>query len=139
MIWRVVYISRRCATDDELSDLLSEARVRNATEDVSGVLLADRSHFVQAVEGSRPAIADLAMRLMGDPRHTEMRFLASGPDEVRWFSDWKMALVVPGSRGASLKRRFGKAEFEGAAALFETLMAAVETSESIQTGLVQYG
>jgi hypothetical protein len=139
VIWRVVYISRRCVTDDELSDLLTEARTRNATEDVSGVLLADRSHFVQAIEGSRPAIADLTLRLLGDPRHTEMRLLASGPDEVRWFSDWKMTLVVPGTRGASLKRRFGKAEFEGAAALFETLMTAVETSENVQTGLVQYG
>jgi hypothetical protein len=139
VIWRVVYISRRCVTDDELTDLLIEARGRNATEDVSGVLLADRSSFVQAIEGARPAIADLTMRLLGDPRHTEMRLLASGPDEVRWFSDWKMALVVPGARGASLKRRFGKTDFQSSAALFETLMATVETSKTVQTGLVQYG
>ncbi|MFW5641267.1 MAG: BLUF domain-containing protein [Roseicyclus sp.] len=139
MIWRVAYISERCATDDDLVDLLAEARARNASEDVTGVLLADRSHFVQAIEGARPAIADLTLRLMGDPRHTGMRFLASGPDEVRWFSDWKMALVVPGPRAASLKKRFGAATFESQVALFETFMASVDRAEAVPTGLVQYG
>ena len=139
MIWRIAYISRRCVTDDELAEILAQSRTRNASEDVSGVLLADRSHFVQVVEGGRPAIADLTLRLMGDPRHAEVRFLASGADEVRWFSDWKMALVISGTRGTALKKRFGSAEFDGPAALFETLMATIEKAEAAQAGLVQYG
>jgi hypothetical protein len=139
MIWRIAYISRRCVTDDELADLLTEARTRNATEDISGVLLADRYHFVQVVEGARPAIADLTLRLMGDTRHAEVRFLASGGDEVRWFSDWKMALVMPGGRAGSLKKRFGAAAFDAPADLFETLMTTVDRAEATPMGRVSYG
>lgn len=139
MIWRIAYISRRCVPDDDLEEILTEARARNASEDISGVLLADRTHFVQVVEGTRPAIADLTLRLMGDARHAEVRFLASGPDEVRWFSDWTMAFVVPGRQNGALKKRFATTDFASPADLFETLMATVERAEAAPTGLVRYG
>ncbi|MDG4647319.1 BLUF domain-containing protein [Roseibacterium sp. SDUM158017] len=104
-IHRLAYLSERRVDASGLAAMLDAARARNLADGITGILLADASHFVQVVEGARGAVADLALRLLSDPRHAGIRVLASEEAELKWFSDWKMRLALVPSHCFAVSRR----------------------------------
>lgn len=74
----------------EMSDILAEARARNAQLGVTGVLTAVDGQFVQIIEGPEAGINLLLAKLMLDRRHTAVRVLQRRQIAERDFGEWEM-------------------------------------------------
>lgn len=110
----LVYLSRMVCAPDAVEEILAVARARNATRGLTGLLLNDRRHFLQFLEGPRGALADLLIGLAADTRHADLRVLTCRPLSVRLFSGWDMA---------SRPLEDGRSTLAGFAASLETLEA----------------
>ena len=82
-------------TQQELLDLLSEARKRNALLGITGLLLyapgnGEAGTFVQELEGTRPEVRGLYDQIIRDPRHRDCTLMRDGQALDRRFQDWTM-------------------------------------------------
>lgn len=89
---RLIYKSRSAKEIDwdfvkEISDKSYE---NNSLVDVSGVLLASRSHFLQVLEGRFEDVNTVFRRIVRDDRHAEMTLIAFTTIDARLFSEWGM-------------------------------------------------
>ncbi|WP_299052116.1 BLUF domain-containing protein [uncultured Nocardioides sp.] len=73
-----------------LHDLMVSSRARNASLDVTGMLLYAGGRFIQTLEGPADAVDGLFERIAADPRHR--RVVRTLHDDVveRSFPDWSM-------------------------------------------------
>lgn len=93
MLYRVVYLSSARQRFDtvELDRLLAASRRRNARDAITGLLLHDEEHFIQALEGEDAVLPSLMRRIESDPRHCGMSYIAASPVSNRMFGRWAMA------------------------------------------------
>jgi hypothetical protein len=75
---------------EQLAAVLKQSRVNNEKLGITGVLLARRGHFIQALEGEEAAVRRLAATIQKDLRHGDFRVLYEGPTAQRQFPDWAM-------------------------------------------------
>ena len=90
---RLRYISRfsRDFSAQELDELVTHAAAKNATRDITGVLMANGGIFYQILEGPADALASLYERILVDERHTDVLLLDEEHDiEERFFGGWSM-------------------------------------------------
>lgn len=87
----LVYLSRMVCAPDAVPQIVATARAHNAKAGVTGLLLNDRRHFLQVLEGPQRPIADTLLRIACDPRHADLTILVSEPTEARLFTRWTMA------------------------------------------------
>jgi len=73
-----------------MSDILSEARPRNAELGVTGVLTAVDGNFLQIIEGQDSGIETLLTMLARDRRHADLVILDRRIVTARAFGDWEM-------------------------------------------------
>ncbi|WP_158437921.1 BLUF domain-containing protein [Naasia lichenicola] len=87
-----VYVSTATVpfSDEDLVELLSDARATNAELGVTGLLLHHDGQFMQALEGPEPAVRSLLKTIADDPRHKSVWVLWESPIEDRTFGDWSM-------------------------------------------------
>lgn len=90
---RIIYLSRasRAMSDDQLADLLVQAREANAQQDITGALVYGDGQFMQIIEGEEATLAMLYARLLQDGRHGQVFKFADKPILQRSFADWSMA------------------------------------------------
>lgn len=102
-LYRVVYISEACQpfSETQLDDLLEHARVKNRDLGVSGILLYEKNHFLQMIEGPARSIIQLYGTIRKDPRHHEIITVQEGNTNTRQFGQWTMAhyKIEPGETG----------------------------------------
>lgn len=91
-LWQLVYASAASAGFElsDLEDILGVARVRNARDQISGILLFEGQSFLQVLEGPRFRIDALMEKIRADARHVRAVLLLRGPIEQRSFADWTM-------------------------------------------------
>jgi hypothetical protein len=91
----IVYRSRAVIplTDIDLFYLLMHARERNEVNDLSGMIIYDRGHFFQWLEGTDQALGQTWNKIRNDARHTDIRVLADQPIPTRLFAGWTMQLA----------------------------------------------
>ena len=77
-------------TEDELGELLTQARVNNEKMNVSGMLLYHEGSFIQALEGPKEQVEEIYQKIGKDTRHTETRILFKGETRQRDFDGWSM-------------------------------------------------
>jgi hypothetical protein len=77
----------------DLADIHHSARHLNALDGITGLLVFDGTRFIQIIEGSEDAIANLVERLRGDPRHSAFEIRDEQYVEHRSFPHWSMELV----------------------------------------------
>lgn len=77
----------------DLEDIHRSARDLNALDGITGLLVFNGTHFLQIVEGSNHAIADLLGRLRRDPRHSGLEVRDERKVARRSFPGWGMELV----------------------------------------------
>lgn len=82
-------------TDDQLVDMLREARLRNEALGVSGLLLAKGGRFMQVLEGPAWSVEDRFAAIERDPRHREVKSLSRETIDARRFDGWAMAFGNP--------------------------------------------
>ncbi|MFG6503081.1 BLUF domain-containing protein [Microbacterium sp. P05] len=88
----LVYSSTAAAPfdDQELQNLLVQARQNNSDRGLTGMLLYRGGRFVQVLEGSESDVRAVVERIDIDPRHSNMRILFEEPIAERQFADWTM-------------------------------------------------
>jgi hypothetical protein len=103
---RLIYCSRaRDVSRADLEEILAACERNNPAESVTGMLLFDSEHFLQLLEGGRPAVSDCYRRICNDPRHGEVEILSCGPTDFRLFERWSMRyLAGDGAKGLDLPR-----------------------------------
>ena len=93
---RIIYSSQVATgeppTLDDLQHLVFGARNFNGLNGVTGMLWSDGSKFIQAIEGTRIALAEVMERIMHDPLHHNVIIHINMPVLHRGFGDWAMAL-----------------------------------------------
>ncbi len=104
----LVYVSTAAhhLSEAEIGHLLDRARQRNATEQVTGVLLYSHGNFMQYLEGPRAGVARIYEHIVADRLHHGIIELVREPIAVREFSDWTMAFRSISAFGLSSPDKF---------------------------------
>lgn len=76
----------------ELQSLIAEARGRNRSFGITGMLLYDGGRFLQTLEGPPAAVERLWSSIRRDPRHGQIEILSQHIVPSRLFSGWDMRL-----------------------------------------------
>ena len=89
---QLLYLSRAKneMTESDLRILLEEARHLNTVHGITGLLLFADMHFIQCIEGSSEAVAQLAENIRGDVRNEEFSVLIDHHVDERSFDQWSM-------------------------------------------------
>lgn len=70
--------------------LVTQARARNATLGVTGLLVFDGQRFCQHLEGAPEVVAQLMRRIANDPRHEQLRIVYEGALDQRRYRRFDM-------------------------------------------------
>lgn len=96
-LFRLVYFSRSVAPVQaqvaQAQAIASYARLHNAENQISGLLLRANGFYLQVLEGDEAAVNALYQRICADPRHTAVTLLARGRTDARAFGAWAMGMV----------------------------------------------
>jgi hypothetical protein len=89
----ILYIStaRRGLSQGEIIEILRQARSRNISSGVTGILLYDRVRFMEVLEGPAEAVEDTFNRIRNDSRHVALVKLEDKPITKRQFAGQAMA------------------------------------------------
>lgn len=94
-ICRLIYSSARSmdCKDECLAQIMKSSLWKNEELNVTGILLHNRTRFLQVLEGSKSFIEELYESIKGDMRHGGLSLRYFEKVNERHFSDWHMALV----------------------------------------------
>lgn len=100
---RLVYRSRAALplTGRPLAGMLRQARRRNQAGQVTGLLVADGTHYLQWLEGPAEGVGAVMRSIARDPRHASVEIIENGPAEARRFAGWDMRLATEGAADAT--------------------------------------
>ncbi|MBM4201884.1 MAG: BLUF domain-containing protein [Gammaproteobacteria bacterium] len=89
----LVYVSAAVErfADDELEELLTRARHKNARLGVTGLLLYFDGNFMQYLEGAPVTVRTLFEEISRDRRHHRIMTIVDEPVAGREFGAWAMA------------------------------------------------
>ncbi|MCZ8136200.1 MAG: BLUF domain-containing protein [Porphyrobacter sp.] len=79
-------------TENELDQLVSQARGRNRQLGVTGMLLYENGRFLQTLEGPPAGLKQVWSSICRDQRHREIEVLTEHMVSSRLFSDWDLLL-----------------------------------------------
>ncbi len=118
---RCVYASLAASSFDpaQLPVLLEKSRARNATRDLTGMLLYLDGNFFQVLEGPAGAVDSLFEVISRDPRHSRITRIIREPIARRDFGDWTMGFESIGLD--AVDRLLGTNDFFGARSCVEQL------------------
>ena len=77
-------------SDFDLTNLLEHCRIRNAQDNITGMLLYKEGSFMQALEGHKDTVFQTYERIQKDTRHKDIFLLRERGIENRSFSGWSM-------------------------------------------------
>lgn len=95
--WFYISTSRLDVSDaqDRVREIVDTSISRNRSLDVTGALLFTGQRFAQYLEGASAAVAELKQSILRDPRHEDVRTIASGSYDHRRFLTWSLAYAGP--------------------------------------------
>jgi hypothetical protein len=74
----------------EVDRLVTQARIHNYSQNISGMLFSAHERYLQVLEGETKAVHQLYADITADPRHTDLVTLLDVPVLKRVFPDWQM-------------------------------------------------
>ena len=77
----------------DLGEMLEAARARNASENLSGLLLYDGEHFFQWLEGPVEGVHSVWNAIQADARHSHVELIGRPSLPYRLFNGWDMGLA----------------------------------------------
>lgn len=80
--------------ENQLMDILHNARQHNSAVGITGVLLYSQGTFIQVLEGRDKVIDALYLRITADQRHKNIIKLIEGPIDEKSFPQWLMGFSV---------------------------------------------
>lgn len=95
---QLLYIStaRAPITTAMCDNILAISRRNNRASGITGLLIAGKRRFLQALEGPDHAVLAAYDRIAGDPRHYACVILSRRQVEQRSFGDWAMGFTAGG-------------------------------------------
>jgi hypothetical protein len=111
MYYELLYTSEASweMNQQELLELLVQARKKNQQLDVTGILLYHQKEFMQLIEGKKEDILQLWKTIRKDKRHFFAKVIYQGPVSERGFSEWSMAFQ--NIEGLDLSKLNGYSDF----------------------------
>lgn len=113
-MYRLIYKSRSVGKIDwnTIEHILHASEKQNTAHDISGILLATDSHFLQILEGRYEDVNDTFIRIVRDPRHDQIRMVSFDVIDAKLFSGWGMrgigAFDFNNDLEAMLKEKYGE-------------------------------
>ena len=91
-LYSMIYKSRckGLANWDLVNSILASSSRNNAEDQITGVLVATDTHFLQVLEGEYKVLNATFERIVHDPRHDTVQLISFGQIEERQFADWAM-------------------------------------------------
>ncbi|MGB5438322.1 MAG: BLUF domain-containing protein [Gammaproteobacteria bacterium] len=91
-MYRIIYKSRSVAplNWDIVRGITGASEANNAALGVTGILLASRTHYLQALEGNFEDVNAVFRRIVRDNRHTELSLVSFSVIDARLFGGWGM-------------------------------------------------
>lgn len=91
-MFRIVYVSSAIEefSKADLLELLELARRKNASADITGMLLYKAGNFMQVLEGEKASVEALYQKIARDARHDGCFLLLEEEADSRMFEDWSM-------------------------------------------------
>ncbi len=122
-IFSIVYASsaNKELEEDELQEILREARSNNESAGISGLLLYANGNFLQVLEGEQESVMDLVHRIERDNRHHGIIRLMEFTSNERSFPDWSMGY-----------KQLSVSEMEGALPGYNNIFKSQAISDDIQ-------
>ena len=92
---RLLYFSqtKQDVSEDQVQNILTVARKRNAELNITGVLLRGGGMFLQVLEGPEQAVLKLYVKILDDSRHRDSRIVYITPVKDRLFGNWSMGFL----------------------------------------------
>ena len=92
MLFSLVYVSRAAnpMKQRELLEILQQARTRNISARLTGILLYRDGTFLQLLEGRQDRVESLYEAIQADPRHHEVTTVWTRHQQDRQFPEWSM-------------------------------------------------
>lgn len=94
----LTYQSRAASppSEEELAELVEDARARNKSVNVTGMLLYEDGRFLQTLEGPLEGLEAIWTSIQKDKRHGDIEVLTEHLVHSRLFSDWDLLLYRKG-------------------------------------------
>ncbi|WP_395073751.1 BLUF domain-containing protein [Flavobacterium sp.] len=91
-MFRVIYLSSatKLLSNDELSFLLRNAKIKNRKNNITGLLLYIDGDFLQVIEGEKKDVLNLFELIKIDERNRSIITVFSDDVDKRQFPDWLM-------------------------------------------------
>jgi hypothetical protein len=88
----LIYASRSTENfhEHEIPDLLKQARIANAKQELTGMLLYIGGSFLQVLEGQPEMVDAVFSTILRDKRHTQLTLIARESILERAFEGWTM-------------------------------------------------
>ena len=104
-MFQLVYVSsaNKDFSDNELRDLLDQARERNKRRSVTGMLLYAGGNFIQVLEGSKEDVMAIYQSVEKDPRNSGNIVYEQREVPERMFSGWWMGYRKLSEQGSNLE------------------------------------
>jgi hypothetical protein len=111
-----------------MMNIVSRSITKNRAAGISGLFIAHRGWFVQALEGPKSVVETLFEKIAADPRHHHALPLTAGPADARLFEPWSMAArMLAGGDEAVLAALNPKAPFDPTRAPERTILRLLTT------------
>ena len=93
MIYSLCYIStkRSDLLNSEIHSIVEYSKKWNRDNNITGILIEYKNHFIQHIEGDAVVIYELFEKIKLDSRHENVHLLQYSPLENRLFDNWNMA------------------------------------------------
>lgn len=113
---RLIYKSR-CTeniTWETMREILNTSEKNNENSEITGALLASKTHFLQVLEGDFEAVNKTFFAIARDNRHTDIELISFDAIDCRLFSHWGMkgigAFDFNTELSEKLKQKYGEEE-----------------------------
>jgi hypothetical protein len=92
---QLIYLSKGASdfSSNELSGILTSARLKNELLGVTGMLLYHEGSFLQILEGEESVVDGLYKRITKDTRHHACNVLMRSYIDRRSFGEWRMGFI----------------------------------------------
>lgn len=91
-MYRLVYVStaRDDLTDQDMASILNTAQSNNHERYLTGFLVHNGAHFMQALEGEEAEVREIYQKILEDNRHFGVIQILGDEIAERAFPDWAM-------------------------------------------------
>ena len=112
-LYRLIYksTSTQALTAELIKSIEGSSNENNVDLEVTGILISNKTAFMQVLEGERKNINKVYTKICSDPRHSEIELVSYAAVSRREFPDWSMKCLSTGIMGRliadQLKKKFG--------------------------------